>query len=76
MQKNKRQKKRGQWFYDNWLINKVRWCIFAFGYRLTYDIYVLMPKIMFPLLIVIKDADPIFYIMIAPRRGFNDEKRI
>jgi len=70
LQRNKRRKNRGEWFFDEWLLNKVRLCVRLFGYRLTYDVDVLMPNKMLPLLIQIvqtEECSP-FYMMISPRK--------
>ena len=70
LQRNIRQKNRGTWFFDEWLLNKVRLCVRLFGYRLNYDIEVLMPNEKMPLLVRIIQTEecPPFYIMIAPRK--------
>lgn len=63
---NKRKKNRGEWFYDDWLIEKVRDFIHLLGYRLK-DLRVYKPKKRFPLIISFEAYRNIGYIMIAPR---------
>lgn len=73
--RNRRLKKKGEWFFDNWLIERAKACIHLFGYY-CHEVVVLMPKKPLPLIVKIKPAhqtDKEFAIMVAPRIP-NDEK--
>lgn len=72
--RNYRLKKKGKWFFDDWLIDKLKQGAYLFGYYLN-ELEVMMPKIPLPLILLVptqygdKPYDFIesYCLMIAPR---------
>jgi hypothetical protein len=63
---NKRHKKAKMFYYDGWVLTKVKKLINALNYC-TSEVKVWMPLELLPCFIVVEDAPQRFLIAIAPR---------
>lgn len=66
---NKQKKLKGEWFYDGWLIEKIRSFLDLFEYHLS-EVRVYMPKNEFPLYIVFEAYRNNGCILLSPRRDY------